>query len=262
LRGSFFMGLKSMNQITSLENMAKPFFYFLNGMPSFIGLEEKQMIEREDFVLIVKELVELGSENQLKRVGIHLRKEFDTYSEFASILIERKFQRFTSSVEYRKELAAFTQPATHFSHSSLNDDVFTEEEFKSFWMLAMSGSGNQRSTLTMDEHLESVKNELGAGWKENCVVFYSDGRPIAVSIPHIEPGTVNEGRLFYFGLLPEERGKGYASLLHKYSLYLLKQMGAAYYIGSTHVGNKAMQRIFEKSGCLETGRKSSYYYYY
>ncbi|MFG6496491.1 GNAT family N-acetyltransferase [Fictibacillus sp. UD] len=87
-------------------------------------------------------------------------------------------------------------------------------------------------------------------------------RPVAVCIPHIEPGTRNEGRLFYFGVLPEERGKGYAGKLHKRSLYLLKEMGASYYVGSTHESNIAMQRVFEKSGCEVRGRKSSFYYYF
>jgi len=37
-------------------------------------------------------------------------------------------------------------------------------------------------------------------------------------MPHIEPGTSEEGRLFYFGIIPSERGKGKSKLLHKQAL--------------------------------------------
>lgn len=44
-------------------------------------------------------------------------------------------------------------------------------------------------------------------------------------------GDIDEGRLFYFGIFPEERGKGYSKYLHLQSLHFLKEMGATYYIG-------------------------------
>ena len=36
----------------------------------------------------------------------------------------------------------------------------------------MSGSGNQTSILTIDEHFYSVQTELGKGWEKSCIVFY------------------------------------------------------------------------------------------
>lgn len=251
-----------MNAAAGLESLTKQSFYLLNGMPSYLGLEQRHSIESKNFSPIVEELLSIGLKKHLNRVSIHLRKGTDTFLSLALILEERGFKHFTTSVEYKKNLLNEKKPASDFSYFTLNDSIFTEIEFKNFWESVMQGSGNQRSTLSMDEHLNSVENELGTEWKRNCGVFYMKERPVAVCIPHIEPGTEDEGRLFYFGLLPDERGKGYASELHQYSLYLLKEMGAAYYIGSTHETNKAMQRIFEKSGCKESGRRSSYYYYF
>ncbi|WP_233522734.1 hypothetical protein [Peribacillus glennii] len=45
---------------------------------------------------------------------------------------------------------------------------------------------------------------------------------MGIAIPHIEPGTDSEGRLFYFGLMPEERGKGKSAEIHMDCLMLLK----------------------------------------
>ena len=35
----------------------------------------------------------------------------------------------------------------------------------------MSGSGNQTSILTINEHFYSVQTELGTGWEKSCIVF-------------------------------------------------------------------------------------------
>ena len=42
-----------------------------------------------------------------------------------------------------------------------------------------------------------------------------------ISIPHIEQGTTDEGRMFYFGVVPEHGGKGYGKLFHTITLELL-----------------------------------------
>ena len=66
----------------------------------------------------------------------------------------------------------------------------------------------------------------------------------------------------YFGLLPEWRGKGLSTSLHLHSLYALKEMGATHYIGSTHITNKKMQRVFEKNACMKKSLTESYYKYF
>ncbi|MBY6037760.1 GNAT family N-acetyltransferase [Fictibacillus nanhaiensis] len=251
-----------MHDKERLELLIAPFFYLLNGMPEYLGLEQKHSVENELFSEIVEKLLTIGSQKHLNRVGVHLRNETNTQSSLARYLEECGFKHHSNSIEYVKNLSEEFEFHPDFSYYTLKDGKFTEKEFKGLWERVMQNSLNKRSTISMEGHLSSVKNELGSHWKHNCGVFYMQNRPIAVCIPHIEPGTEDEGRLFYFGLLPEERGKGYASKLHNDSLYLLKKMGASYYIGSTHESNKAMQKLFTRSGCKENARKSSYYYYF
>lgn len=248
--------------MNNLSTISQESFYILNGMPSFVGLEQKKCIETEAFSRLVDDLLSIGLSNNLNRVSVHLKKDSIEFFNHAAHLEERGFKLFTTSVEYYKSFSADFELKNDFSYFTLEDSRFTETEFKSLWGRVMQGSGNANSTLSMDEQLVSVKHELGSGWMRNCGVFYKDKVPVAVCIPHIEPGTEDEGRLFYFGLLPEERGKGYAGILHKLSLKLLKELGASYYVGSTHETNTAMQRIFQKSGCEERGRRASYYYYF
>ncbi|MBS4174712.1 GNAT family N-acetyltransferase [Bacillus sp. FJAT-49736] len=115
----------------------------------------------------------------------------------------------------------------------------------------------------MEQHFDSIKSELGRKkWRNSCRVFIKEEEPIAVTIPHIEPGTEDEGRLFYFGIVPKERGKGLSSILHNQSLSFLKEMGATYYIGSTQTTNIRMQNVFKKNGCCLRAQMESYYKYF
>ncbi len=248
--------------MVELRSISNKSFSVLNGMPSYAGLEQKEEVKTEVFSQLVTGLLSIGESNRLDRVSVHLQKNNKDFEKHASYLEKRGFEMFTSSVEYYKNLSVESEEETDFSYYTLENSMLTEQIFKDLWERGMEGSGNATSTLSMDEQLHSVKHELGAEWKQNCGVFYLNERPVAVCIPHIEPGTKDEGRLFYFGVLPEERGKGYAGKLHKRSLILLKEMGACYYVGSTHETNTSMQRIFEKSGCTERGRRASYYYYF
>lgn len=77
----------------------------------------------------------------------------------------------------------------------------------------MAGSLNAPSSLNIDEQIRSVEVELGPDYKDSCIITYEEGKSIGVIMPHIEPRTLNEGRMFYFGLTPEERGKERISAL-------------------------------------------------
>lgn len=114
----------------------------------------------------------------------------------------------------------------------------------------MEGSLNTPSRLSIEEQLEALKTKLGVNWRDSCIAVYKDNQPTGVVMPHIEPGTTSEGRLFYFGLVPKMRGKGLSQPLHHYALHVLKGMGATYYIGSTHISNTPMIRTFKKNNCV------------
>ena len=67
-----------------------------------------------------------------------------------------------------------------------------------------------------------------------------------MAIPHIEHGTVSEGRLFYFGVMPYYRGKGIASKLHLQCLHMLKEMGLRIILGAHIHQMKRCRDILEK----------------
>ncbi|WP_347552222.1 GNAT family N-acetyltransferase [Pseudalkalibacillus hwajinpoensis] len=94
-----------------------------------------------------------------------------------------------------------------------------------------------------------MKREIGDQYNTSCFGVFDQEKSLGVVMPIIEPGTRDEGRLFYFGLMPDQRNKGYGSPVHSLALSLLQQKGATYYVGSTGSENKPMLQIFRNNNC-------------
>lgn len=120
---------------------------------------------------------------------------------------------------------------------------------------AMSGSLNPPSNNARRQ-LQSAETELGKGYEKSCITVFEGGHPIGIIMPHIEPDTVAEGRLFYFGLFPEYRGEGKGVALHQLALHLLREnFRAKVYIGNTSAKNIPMIHTFIQNGCHLISRK-------
>jgi len=84
---------------------------------------------------------------------------------------------------------------------------------------------------------------------ENWYIASVNGKIIGLIMPQIFADKADEGSLFYIGVLPNERNKGYGKILFQAGLQILKERGAKRYIGSTNTGNKPMLKLFEGNNC-------------
>ncbi|WP_158587488.1 GNAT family N-acetyltransferase [Neobacillus notoginsengisoli] len=248
-----------MEQVKQIESLFGSDFNLLAGLPISIVLEQKVPGELNEWESKITKLIEISRQMGVERTGVTIHTG---NPEAGRLLVEKGFEHFSSKVDVHKDLKNHEASAKKTSWRSLESTDLSEEEFKDYWEQAMSFSANQASTLTMDQQLESVRTELGEGWPSVCRVFFEGETAIGVAIPHIEPGMPGEGRLFYFGILPSARGRGLGSFLHKEALSMLKEIGAEVYVGSTHVANVAMQRVFERNGCEVRAYTESYYLYF
>ncbi len=83
------------------------------------------------------------------------------------------------------------------------------------------------------------------------IAFYENA-PVGVLVAGLIPeGVPNEveGTIFYFGILPNHRGKGLGLQLHRFGMNYLKEIGATLYYGSTSTENIGMQKIFIENDC-------------
>ncbi|MFC7687044.1 hypothetical protein [Ureibacillus sp. GCM10028918] len=177
---------------------------------------------------------------------------------FESWLLQRKFCKISSIVEYTRKLADLPEMDGQIVWHSLSEGLLDDREYGELYDLCRLESANKNKKLPMDQVMNSLKNELGPEWRQHCYYFTKDEALAGISIPHIEMGTEDEGRLFYFGVVPNLRGQGLGINIHKISLVLLKKFLANYYVGSTDVNNSYMIKIFEKNGCELRDRKGIY----
>ncbi|KMJ57248.1 hypothetical protein AB685_17770 [Bacillus sp. LL01] len=178
--------------------------------------------------------------------------------QYESWLLENKFGKVSCIVEYTRKLADLPIPEGELVWHSLAEGFLDDQRYGELYELCRSGSANKNIKQPIDEVMNSLKNELGPVWRQHCYYFLKDGALVGISIPHIEIGTEDEGRLFYFGVVPELRGRGLGVQIHQISMALLKQFQAIYYVGSTDVNNANMIKIFEKNGCEHRDRKGIY----
>ncbi|WP_430786698.1 GNAT family N-acetyltransferase [Virgibacillus flavescens] len=219
---------------------------FVEG-ENFVTIEDTKHLSDQEMLKLIDYLVDEPYINHFQNVTILASDKFNT--EVSTHLADCGFELHDENVTVQKRLV---------DELELDEPTFTLRNikeiplsmFKDIWGESMSGSLNAPSLLSMDEQMRSVKKELGPSYEDSCIVAFENENPIGVVMPHIEPGTTDEGRLFFFGLLPAQRGKGKSKSLHRQALGLLKDyFNAAYYIGSTGYKNVPMLKTFESNGC-------------
>jgi len=173
-------------------------------------------------------------------------------------LLDEGFRKVSTIVEYTRELNETFPAEPGITVEALAEGVMADSDFAALYERCRSGSANKNKLFTIEQIMESLENELGPDWRTHCFIFQKAGEPIGLSVPIIEQGTVDEGRLFYFGIVPEWRGKGCGTAFHRMSLNLLKEIGATTYVGSTDEANRHMIGIFEHNGCWLRDRKGIY----
>lgn len=173
-------------------------------------------------------------------------------------LIEQGFRKVSTIVEYTRSLEETFALEPAVTAETLAESQMNDVSFADLYDHCRSGTANKNILFSIEQVLESFENGLGPKWRTNCYLFREEGEPIGLSIPHIEQGSLNEGRLFYFGVVPEQRAKGYGAVCHRLSLGILKNLGATTYVGSTDENNRHMMRIFERNGCYLRDKKGIY----
>ncbi|ALS74800.1 hypothetical protein AUC31_05995 [Planococcus rifietoensis] len=234
----------------------------LDGTPNYLVMEEIGEVDSvKHFEEILSELKNYITERGIQSVSIILNEQQAEQAPYIELLEEFSFQKQDTQFFYGRDLSAFedVEIKAPFSVKSLQET--TSDVFLKTWIEASAGSLNASApftSLSAQQEFEGMQSELGPEYQKSCIVIFYEDQEIGVTMPQIEQGTVDEGRLFYFGIVPAFRGKGLGEYLHKLSLHFLKQLGAAYYIGATGQNNIPMQRIFKANACELIEKKFIY----
>ncbi|WP_052360596.1 GNAT family N-acetyltransferase [Oceanobacillus manasiensis] len=213
---------------------------------------KKNGIPKEMYEASLSELVKEWQSTEYGFISVLLEESSE------SVLLDRGFNKVSTIVEYTKSLNSIEEQAFPFYSNRLSEGNMTNQDYAGLYERCRSGSANKNKKQPIEEVMGSLESELGPTWRDFCYYFTLDGEVCGISIPHIEDGTADEGRMFYFGVVPEMRGRGVGASMHLASLLLLKQKDATYYVGSTDTSNQAMINIFIKNGCTLRDRKGIY----
>lgn len=212
----------------------------------------KMSQSKEKYWAELKNLLEDWKKHQVNYLSLLMDEEYENQ------LLNEGFHKVSSIVEYTRTLEEPFILDNSILVEPLSDSLMTDEKFAELYDQCRSASANKNNLFSIEQIMEAFLNELGPNWRNHCHIFFREDEPLGISIPHIEHGTTEEGRMFYFGVSPQHRGKGLGKLFHLYSLELLKNMNATYYVGSTDENNEYMIRIFQANGCLLRDRKGIY----
>ncbi|WP_404349271.1 GNAT family N-acetyltransferase [Sutcliffiella horikoshii] len=213
---------------------------------------KKEDVSRESYIRELTDILEDWDRLEIGYLSLLMDEQFESW------LLEKNFGKISSIVEYTIDLKELQKTNNQMVSHSLAERLIDDHEYAELYEICRSGSANRNTKQPLAQVMSSLENELGPEWRKHCYYFLQDGAFAGISIPHIEIGTVDEGRLFYFGVVPELRGQGIGVQIHRVSLELLKQFQATYYVGSTDVNNTNMIKIFEKNGCELRHRKGIY----
>ncbi|WP_455675749.1 hypothetical protein [Pradoshia sp.] len=220
---------------------------------NFVTIEDTKQLSEDELADLITSLMEQPYAKGVSHLNILINSKFS--KEIERHLNWYGFNKHDEVITVHKRLIDDSN-AKPYTFKNLH--TISEEEFTTIWKHVMTDSLTP-SSLKIEELMESVKIEIGSGYKDSCIAAYDKGNPIGLTIPHIEAGTQEEGRIFYFGLISKERGKGKSVSLHKQTLDLLKsKFNAAYYIGSTSHMNIPMLQVFRKNGCRMLERNKVY----
>ena len=218
-------------------------------------LVDQVKLESEGRLDYAGEFARLLEEWRKEKVG-YLSLLMD--EKYEGWLLEKGFRKVSAIVEYTRTLDKTFALEHGIVAESLADSKMDDASFANLYERCRSGSANKNNLFTIEQVMESFEKELGSKWRTHCYIFRKYGESLGLSIPHLEEGTIDEGRLFYFGVVPEQRRQGYGAVFHRLSLGLLKNFGATTYVGSTDENNRHMICIFEKNGCSLRDKKGIY----
>ncbi|MGG2091749.1 GNAT family N-acetyltransferase [Bacillus sp. S13(2024)] len=207
-----------MNQFVNMERD----FKVLVGEPQYITIEENNIVSytKEQVTEIVQYWIEKAMGKEVLHLHFVISSKSPNYTHYEEVFQSLQFQHQKSCVTVLKDLSDVTDVEVRLTLKTI--DEVGEDVFKTIWLESMQFSLNTKETLSIDQLLYAFQTEIGGRWNEHCLVAFQEDDPVGVILPHIEPGTIEEGRLFYLGIVPNMRGKRYGTMLHEKALYILK----------------------------------------
>ncbi|MBN1971259.1 MAG: hypothetical protein JXR48_16175 [Candidatus Delongbacteria bacterium] len=157
------------------------------------------------------------------------------------------YKIYKSKILYKKTLTEIKPISTHLIFKPITEishEIFIETFTKSL------EDYHETDGLNCLEYFNYLKSHAGNTFNEiEWKVVFHKNEPIGVLFPQVYSDNVEEGTIFYIGLIPKYRKMGFGRSIHLEGLNCLYRMGVKTYFGSTLKSNLGMQMLFKFNDC-------------
>lgn len=162
------------------------------------------------------------------------------------------FEIYKKKLFFEKNLENYFRPYDNLFEFKTLTEV-AEKAFIEMMVNASVGDPFEDMSSNPEKEFQELVDYAGEKFNSDWwKIVYLNNMPIGVILPQIFAHTSDEGTLFYLGIIPEFRGKGFGKIIHSIGLDFLRSKNILKYKGSTDIENKSMISIFRKNDCLQT----------
>ncbi|MFH7832920.1 GNAT family N-acetyltransferase [Bacillus luti] len=228
--------------MTTIELLAKHFKIRRSASSIMIKENNAEVFTEEQLEEIMQYCV-AEAEKEGIEIHIEISSKSPNYDVYKKYFETYSFEYITENIVVFKDIYEVEDVESEMDFKLIEE--VGEDAFYSLWKEV---TGEQ---VASEQFVNMMEQEIGEQWKEHCLTVVVGEEPIGIVIPHIEKGTLEEGKLMYFAVTPNTRNKGYEAAFFTGAMFVLKEIGASYYIGETNVQNEWMKDIFEENGCQQ-----------
>ncbi|EJQ13321.1 hypothetical protein IE3_02220 [Bacillus cereus BAG3X2-1] len=234
----------------TIEQLEKHFKIRRNA--SFIMIKENnaEVFTEEQLEEIIQYCVVEAEKDGIEELQFEISSKSPNYDVYKKCFETYSFEYITENMIVFKDIYEVNDIESDIDFKLIEE--VGEDAFYSLWNELME------EEIVFDQFVNMMEQEIGGRWKEHCLTAIANEEPIGIVIPHIEKGTLEEGRLMCFAVVPNMRNKEYEAALFTGAMFVLKEIGASYYIGETNVQNEWMKDVFEKNGCQQLSSTERY----
>ncbi|MDR4171704.1 GNAT family N-acetyltransferase [Bacillus nitratireducens] len=234
----------------TIEQLEKHFKIRRNASSIMIKENNAEVFTEEQLEEIIQYCVVEAEKDGIEELQFEISSKSPNYDVYKKCFETYSFEYITENMIVCKDIYEVEDIESEIDFKLIEE--IGEDAFYSLWNEV---TGEQ---IDYDQFVNTMLQEIGGRWKEHCLTASIDEEPIGIVIPHIERGTLEEGKLMHFAVAPNMRNKGYEMAFFTGAMFVLKEIGASYYIGETNVQNEWMKDVFEKNGCQQLSSTERY----
>ncbi|MGN4425192.1 GNAT family N-acetyltransferase [Bacillus cereus group sp. MYBK30-1] len=227
--------------MTNIEQLEKYFKIRRSASSIVIKENNAEVLTEEQLEEMMQRCVAEVEKDGLENLHFEISSKSPNYDVYKKCFEMYSFEYIAENIIVFKDIYEVEDLESEIDFKLMEE--VREDAFHSLWNEVTA------EQVAYDQFVNMMEQEIGGQWKEHCLTAVVGEEPIGIVIPYIERGTLEEGRLMYFAVAPNMRNKGYEAALFTGAMFVLKEIGASYYIGETNVKNEWMKDIFEKNGC-------------